>query len=222
MKAPTSFPNNVEAELKYGLDERGYRKLVRRFPGARRFVQRNHYFEDPRGLALRRAGCGLRIRFVRGKAPVLTLKCPAAGASAQGPRSFKVREEHEARLALSVALAVARGTRSIASLPARPAALLRERLAPEALARVVPIGAMTTTRLARRWRDGLVVEIDRFDVFGTRHYELEIETFRPKETDRLVRALFRELEIPYRPVRLSKLGRFLRAWSAHRKRSVRR
>jgi uncharacterized protein YjbK len=205
----------VEKELKYALTAKGYARLVAAMagPGSRTVVQQNVYFDDA-GFRLRRRRFGLRIRIVDGRRAQIALKFPAMNARAA------------ARLPVG-ARAIIHGRRGIESLGAAPIRKLRELLGahpPRAKERLLkggnrpartlelaPIGQLRTQRTTVPWISGLELEIDRCEARGRVFYELEVETARAAATDRAIRKLFARLELPYRPLKRSKLARLFRS-----------
>jgi uncharacterized protein YjbK len=220
----------VEKELKYALTAKGYARLVAAMagPGSRTVVQQNVYFDDA-GFRLRRRRFGLRIRIVDGRRAQIALKFPAmnARAAARLPVGYKVRNEVEQPLPLATARAIIHGRRGIESLGAAPIRKLRELLGahpPRAKERLLkggnrpartlelaPIGQLRTQRTTVPWISGLELEIDRCEARGRVFYELEVETARAAATDRAIRKLFARLELPYRPLKRSKLARLFRS-----------
>lgn len=204
---------NIEKELKYALTKREYQKLLK---ACRRRVQRqdhhlNCYFDDSK-LRLRKQRYGLRVRIVNGKHAYITLKHPARPGK-KTVRSLKVRKEYEEPIPYKTAKSVIKGKKRVADLRSIPIRILKHHISREAVQRVRPLGTIRTVRTLVRTNGGSIeLEIDKFKLFGHTFYELEVETFRPKRADLVVRALFRQNRITYHPITKSKLGRFLEEW----------
>ena len=75
---------------------------------------------------------------------------------------------------------------------------------------------METVRTIVKAPKKLELELDRFKMFDKKFYELEVETSKPREADKLVRVMFEKYGIPYLPITKSKLGRFIENWKRSR------
>jgi len=207
----------LEKELKYYLDRKSYERLLR-VCGKDILKQDKlvtYYFDDKK-LSLRKRRFGFRLRTKDGKAATLTLKYPDKRAS-KGPVGFKVRREFEERIPLAKARQVLEGVLPVYEIKAMPVRMLRRHFTLAYLERIKLLGAMKTRRTLAMHGD-FKVEIDRYDIFGKRFYELELETNRPHEAADSVRAWLKENDIPFVPLLQSKLSRFLDEYQKQKKR----
>ncbi|MGE3759362.1 MAG: CYTH domain-containing protein [Pseudobdellovibrionaceae bacterium] len=209
----TAKKGMIEKELKYALTKRDYQRLMRACRKKVRLQSEhlNCYFDDPK-LKLRKKKYGLRVRIVDDKKAFVTLKHPAR-AGKKAVRSLKVRKEYEVPVNYKTAKAIIKGKKPLMDLRNMPVRVLRSAFSKNALQRIQPLGTIRTLRTVVVANGGsLELEIDKFKLFGHSYYELEVETFRPKRADQIVRWLFKENNIPYHPITKSKLGRFIEEW----------
>lgn len=212
----------IERELKYRLKRKEFLRLHRalrdRLQG--RVRQSNYYFDAP-DLSLRKLRLGLRVRIEDGSRASLTVKGPSAAPRKRQPVAFKARWEHEVRIPLSLARRLIRSPERLLALRLDPIRKLLAQVDPGVLSGVTALGRLTNTRSFFQYAKGIVIELDRFEMFGQRHYELEVETPDPIEVDRCMRRLLKENGIAFRPCRTSKLARFLEEWKARRRSGAR-
>ncbi|NDC23773.1 MAG: CYTH domain-containing protein [Proteobacteria bacterium] len=208
----------LEKELKYFLTKRDYDKLLR---ASRKEVlttlkQLNVYFDD-NALRLRKKRIGLRVRIENQDKCTLTLKEPSKIRSKKVPK-LKVRHEWESALPLSLAKQVIKGRAPIGSLKKKPILVLKHHFSDSQIKKIMPLGSLKTVRTLVPADHGILLEIDKFKMFGRKFYELEVETHDPVLADQTVRSLLRKLKISCRPITKSKLGRFLDIWKKERRR----
>jgi uncharacterized protein YjbK len=208
----------LEKELKYFLTKRDYDKLLRnsRKRVLRTVKQVNVYFDD-NNLRLRKKRIGLRVRIENEQKCTLTLKEPSNIRSKKVPK-LKVRHEWECSLPFLLAKQVVRGKTPIGSLKREPIEVLKHHFSPYQIEKLLPLGSVKTLRTFVPAEQGILLEIDRFKMFGRKFYELEVETQEPVLADQTVRQLLKKLKIPCRPITKSKLGRFLDLWKKERRR----
>ena len=203
--------NSIENELKYLLTEADFTKLKRYLKTVYPFsikTQRNYYF-DTSNLELRAKKIGLRIRYEnKSRTPILTLKFPAK-STVRALRAFRSRNEIEAKLNSKLAVGLLKARISFNQIKLPPIALLNSMVAASLIESMIPLGSMVNSRIKFKWTNGLVLELDRFKIFDQIFYELELETDKPKRGDLLVRELFKDLKIRYKPSGKSKLARFI-------------
>jgi len=200
----------VERELRYQLSQLEYQNLLNSF---KFFAQqtkhlKNFYFDDP-GLSLRRRRISLRLRTIKHpKRAVVTLKYPPHEELRRGPIALKVRNEFEAPIAIETASKILRRRTRICDLRIQPIRILRELLPSKDLTRIGLQGSLETVRSVLNLPFIGALELDRCKVFGTRFYELEVETQMEKITDRRLRAWLKYCGIRPLPSRMSKSARF--------------
>lgn len=215
--AKTQAP--IERELKYGLEREEYETLLSAFsPSSLPTELKTFYFDDSK-LSLRGKRFGLRIR-LKGDQATLTLKYPAKPEKNE-PEAFKVRHEEEASLPLAQALDVIAGDLRILDLKAKPIATLKRSFPAKTLENLVYLGNMRLLRLKAPLENGFEVELDRFWIFDEEFFELELELSEedsPEKADKAVRMLFKSHDIKPRPLKKSKLARFLEIWEKTTKR----
>lgn len=206
-----------ERELKYELNKKDYARLLQLFKPISRPPQKlvSYYFDAP-NLPLRQERFGLRVRIIDGKRALLTLKHPATHRSHDVPNGFKVRQEEEVGIPLTIAKALIRRRRKITELGLSPVRSLRRIFPNGDLDKVNPLGSMKMERTMVPLVTGLQLEIDHFQVYQKHFYELEIETDRPIRTQKILRSFLRPYHISLRPLNRSKLECFLKAWKKRR------
>lgn len=211
----------IERELKYSLKRREYLRLYRalklQYQLHRKVRQSNYYFDDPK-LSLRKQRLGLRVRIEDGSRASLTVKGPSQMTRRRQPVAFKARWEYEVSIPLALARQLIRRPSTIGELKLVPIRKLLRHIDSKVLERVQALGRLTNTRAFFRFGKGHLLELDRFEMFDQRHYELELETPRPTEADRRIRHLLHEYGVTFRPSRTSKLGRFIAEWKMRRRR----
>jgi uncharacterized protein YjbK len=197
----------VERELKYRLTRDEHRRIFSKSRALifARHIQKNHYFDTKHGL-LRRRGIGLRLRVQDGTS-VLSVKY---GTKSQRP-GYTIRVEIESRISSRVARNLIRDRVRMIDLNTAPVRKLRTLVSSRVLSDLRRLGMISTRRVEIRALFGGVIELDKFRIFEDEHYELEMETTRPRIADRNIRAWFRTLGVKHRPCRIPKLGRFFRA-----------
>lgn len=208
----------LEKELKYYLDRKSYERLLKIC--GKKILKRDQlitYFFDDKKLNLRKNRFGFRLRTNGGRAATLTLKYPDKRAS-KGPAGFKVRREFEVRIPLTKAKDVLKGKLPVYELKAAPIRVLKRHFRKDYLEKIRLLGAMKTRRTLARLDPNFRVEIDKYEFFGKRFYELELETDRPHEAADTVREWLKSHDIPYIPLVQSKLSRFLDAWQKQKRR----
>lgn len=206
----------LEKELKYFLTKQGYETLLRGLKkDIHRVVNHNNIYFDDAKLRLRKRRFGLRLRFLDGRRAVVTLKHPAKGKGPKVP-SLKVRHEYEEDISYELAQAILANKLHIAELRILPIKVLKNFFTDEVLEYVNPLGGVNTVRTFLRIGKGLELELDRFEMFHQKFYELEVETKTPKKADEIVHQLLKEHHIPYHPITKSKLGRFIQEWRKQR------
>jgi len=173
----------------------------------------NYYFDCKR-LKLRKRKFGLRIRLVNKRKAVLTLKFPAKGHHSS-MKSLKVRHEFEEPIRMQSAQAIILGKKKVIELKAQPIKVLKKAFPRNHLELIYPLGAVKTVRTIAKLPK-VKIELDSFQMFGKKFYELEVETEKPKSADKAIRNLLRENKIPYHPITKSKLRRFLEMWKRTR------
>lgn len=204
----------IEKELKYELNRAQYQKLLRELKPQREKRLRlvNYYFDDP-NLRLRKKRYALRIRIIDGKTVYFTLKYPGKTPH-KGPRSLKVRYEHEIKIPMNLAKSLLKGRKHITDVDLGPLRILRKHLGKGILSKVGPLGLIECRRtvftLPRN--PSFELEIDRCKIFNKKFYEVEVETNRPTRADKLIRELLDDVGIPYHPITRSKFGRFIEEW----------
>jgi len=209
---------NLEKELKYYLDRKSYQRLLR---ACGKNILKQHqlvtYYFDDKKLSLRKRRFGFRLRTSGGKAATLTLKYPDKRAG-KGPVGFKVRREFEERIPLATARCLLKGTIPIYDVEAMPVRILRRHFSKVYLDKIRLLGAMKTRRTLATLNSHFKIEIDRYDIFGKRFYELELETNKPHEAAGEVKQWLKEHDIPFVPMLQSKLSRFLDEYQKQKKR----
>jgi len=202
----------LEKELKYLLTKKDYDALLR--ASKKRIVksikQVNIYFDD-NSLRLRKKRIGLRVRIENEQKCTLTLKEPSKLRSKKVPK-LKIRHEWECSLPHTLAKKVIKGKTPIGSLKRIPITILNHHFSESQIEKIIPLGAVKTLRTFVKADQGVLLEIDKFKMFGQKFYELEVETHDPVLADKTVRSLLKKLKIPCRPITKSKLGRFLDLW----------
>ena len=216
MASNKSGTKGLEIELKYLLSRQDYRTLIRNFRRkiCKTVYHTNIYFDDSK-LRLRKKHIGLRVRFLNGNRAIVTLKHPAKKKTAKVP-SLKIRHEYEEEIPYRLAKKIIRRRAHLRDLDILPMRVLKRFYDDKLISRIRPLGAVETVRTFVKHRAGLELELDKFEMFRQKHYELEVETEKPKQADASVRELFRELGIPYHPITKSKLGRFIQEWRRRR------
>lgn len=201
----------IEKELKYLLSAVEYKKLLRFFKRKVLRVERqtNYYF-DSDSLDLRRKGIGLRLRKVNNHRAILSLKYPKKSKTQLA--AYKERYEVETVLTYPRANSILKGKQAITKINALPVRTLKKMISNGTAADIHKLGRLQNRRTFIRLNGGLVMELDQYDLFGKRYYELELETERPKKADRLIRHYLKKNDIPARPCKKSKLARFIKAW----------
>jgi uncharacterized protein YjbK len=200
--------------LKYFLTRRDYDRLLKACrPHIDKKIHHTNYYFDNDRLKLRKRRFGLRIRLLDKRKAVLTLKFPAKGrAGRSSVKSLKIRHEFEEPIRMQAAKAIIKGKRQVTELKILPIKVLKKAFPRNHLDFIYPLGAVETVRTIAKLPKSIEIELDRFQMFGKRFYELEVETEKPKSADKAVRNLLRENKIPYHPITKSKLGRFLELW----------
>lgn len=172
----------------------------------------NYYFDDQQ-LRLRKKKFALRIRVVDGKRFFFTLKYPAAKrTNTAGPRSFKVRVEHEVPISKTLAQRILSQDARIMDLNVAPVKILKRTFPKNVLAKVRPLGLIQCKRTIVPLERWLELEIDRCKIFNKKFYEVEVETSNPQRVDRAIRVFLKEHKIPYHPISRSKFARFVQEW----------
>lgn len=193
---------NREIELKYALTETEYRRLRRglRNPSTVRFT--NTFFDTPNRV-LRKKGIGCRIRWIPGKPAILTVK---HGGGTKG--GLHRRQEIESSIPASRARRILSGKAPLSSLAgSEPMRVLLRLVGAKAVAALTRLGSLATSRTKFKF-SGLTGELNRCRLGRAYFHELEVESDRPKEADRLTRSLLEARGIPIRPESRTKLGRF--------------
>src|SRR3989338_55541 len=193
--------NAVESELKYGLSQLEYTRLLRTHRQRGRKIQKhtNYYFDGDR-LSLHRRRIGLRIRLETGSQAVVTLKHPKAmGVTNElisKPLPFlAVRMEFESKISRRIARQVIVGKRSLLSVECLAIEELKRIYGARKLPRIHALGSMETRRVVLPSSKSFRLELDQSWLFGETFYELEVETHRPAAADRWVRHLFSRYKV---------------------------
>lgn len=192
----------TEIELKYALTEAEYRRLRRRFPQAPTLRFTNYFFDTPKGT-LRQHGIGCRIRWIPGRAAILTVK---HGGGSRGGLHRRIEVEVSVPPKKAKALLSKKG--KLASLaPTEPVRALLKLVGESTVEKLILLGGLQTARTKIRFQ-GLTGELDRCRVAGSYFHELEVESDRPRTADRKSRQWLETFKIPARPETQTKLGRF--------------
>ncbi len=209
--------NIIETELKYALTKTEYnilKKQLDSFPHKTQ-LQTNYYF-DSLSLRLQTKKIGLRIRTSGSNPPVLTLKFPKPSKKSL-ITSLKIRYEYEANLSIRETKDILAGKKRISTLSSLPLEILKTKIQPALMNRLINLGSLQTQRTLYRYSHGQALELDQSKFFNQKFYELEVETTTPRKTDRLIKKIFTENGIKYRAEKISKLERFLKEWKKQKK-----
>lgn len=196
----------MEVELKFGLTAQTHRVLSLLARG-KPVYQRNTYF-DVQGK-LRRAGAGLRLREVLGKAPVLTFKLRTPETAKLAKGGLHKRQEWECRITTAQAARLRTGRLSWESVNNKVSRELRRAFPKLDLATLQPIGSVLTERKNVKFGQ-LKGELDRTQIGRHVFEELEIETTNPEGARKVIVHWFKELGIPVRPKKETKLAALYR------------
>ncbi len=206
------MPRPLEKEFKLRLTATNWKKLGRAGKPGKTHQQVNHYFDVLPKLPFAKQGIGIRIR-QEDKVFLLTVKMPSSTKSSRG---FSVKEEWECRLPPKTARAIVAGKVPLASLKVRPVKELAKKAKALPLAELSYLGAIKNRRVGRHV-EGLSLELDRTEIFGKVTYEGECETVNPARDLKILKAVWRQHGIPFRPESTSKLARFLKALRSKRR-----
>ncbi|MCB0418708.1 MAG: CYTH domain-containing protein [Bdellovibrionaceae bacterium] len=200
----------LEKELKYGLTESEYKKVLRSLRShiASREEQDNYYIDNPR-LRLRSKKIGLRVRITNKRHATVTLKQSFVPTGKTGPRALKVRKEWEYSLPLGAARAVLRDPQKVLRLNNHIPTILQQQLKKTHWEKLEVLGCLSNLRYTATPHPKFKVELDHYKLFSKNYYEIELESTRPKEADTWLRAWLHEKGIELHPRRTSKLRRFL-------------
>ncbi|MCB0404103.1 MAG: CYTH domain-containing protein [Bdellovibrionales bacterium] len=200
----------LEKELKYGLTESEYKTVLRSLRShiKSREEQDNYYLDNPR-LRLRSKKIGLRVRITNRRHATLTLKQSFSPTGKSGPRALKVRKEWEYALPLGAARAVLRDPQKVLRLNNRIPIILRQQIKRNHWEKLAVLGCLSNLRYTATPDPRFKVELDHYKLFSKNYYEIELESTRPKEADRWLRAWLHGKGIELHPRRTSKLRRFL-------------
>ncbi|MEZ4750058.1 MAG: CYTH domain-containing protein [Bdellovibrionota bacterium] len=200
----------LEKELKYGLTESEYKKILRSLRShiKSREQQDNYYLDNPR-LRLRSKKIGLRVRITNRRHATLTLKQSFTPAGKAGPRALKVRKEWEYPLPLGAARAVLRDPQKVLRLNNPIPVILRQQIKKNHWEKLVVLGCLSNLRYTATPHPKFKIEVDHYKLFSKDYYEIELESTRPREADIWLRAWLQERGIELHPRRTSKLRRFL-------------
>jgi len=201
----------LETELKYKLSPPEYYLLLRHFKShPRKKVRQANYYFDTNQLILKAHRIGLRLRASGEKKATLTIKFPHHSSKIR-MKGLKIRKEIETRISDRLFNAILEGEKRISDVAAVKA--LRQFLTEKELHNLTLLGKLETTRTTVLLSPHFDLEIDRCKVFKRRFYEAEVETSRPRQADRLIRKLFKQCKIAYRPYERSKMERFYVEWT---------
>ena len=194
----------LEKEFKLSVTQAQLARLRKVGVRGRTLRQTNFYFDVKPSLPFAKHGIGIRIRVENGKY-ILTVKFPA-----RGRKGMHVKEEHEMSLSARTAKSFLAGRKSLSDCSAKPIRVLRKKAKALPLDELVCLGGIRNVRTQRQVGE-LKLELDAFTIFGKKYYEAECETEHSTRDEKALKQLWRELKIPYRPGKISKLARFLRA-----------
>jgi len=212
----------VEIELKYSLNRSEHLQLKHFLKSVshKTRTQINYYFDSP-SLGLRKKKIGLRIRILGSQKAIVTIKFPKPSKK-NTISSLKMRYEYEAPISVKVAKKILKGKRGIETLAIEPITILKSKTAASLLKRLVCLGELTTQRTIYHYNRDFSLELDESTYFGKTFYELEVETKKPKGTDKEVRKLLKKMNVKCRPENISKLQRFLKEWKQAKKKRLKR
>lgn len=197
----------MEKELKFALTQSQYRKL-KSLCTKRVFEQTNVYFETPT-RRLKREGAGLRVRIENSKRATLTLKMATAQTAKGTKRGWHSRQEWEAALPLSLALALTANRKRLTEVRSPVLTILGKMLPGVEVESLTVLGKLETAR--RPLRIGRYLgELDQWKVAGQTFYELEVEASDLAAAEKAVRDLFAAHKIPVRTRSQTKLATLFR------------
>lgn len=195
----------LEQEFKFRLTAREWKTLAARGERQASHSQTNHYFDVLPGLPFARGGVGIRIR-KQNATYLFTVKMPAPGKKKKG---FQVKREWEAKVTPARAQLALKGKKNVSTFSSAPGRALRQHAESLPLKSLHRIGQMKNIRLKVSYPDGLSLELDKFLIGRTWHYEAECETTSPASDLKKIKRLWKAAGIRLRPESQSKLKRFL-------------
>jgi len=205
----------IERELKYRLTKTEYlrlKKALKQFPQKVQH-QSNYFFDDP-NFILDKNKIGLRLRKVNGQKAILSVKkSPTKQSSIRG---YSVKTEIDSLLSAAQVRALLKHPKTILQLRHAPIVFLKKTVPAAKLQGLRRLGCMKTKRMKIPYKNFLI-ELDAVSMFTDRFYELEVETTKPKQVQKQLKALFEEINIQPRPGDKSKLNRFLRLYRQRQK-----
>jgi uncharacterized protein YjbK len=172
-------------------------------------------------LGLRKKKIGLRVRILGSQKAIVTIKFPKPSKK-NTISSLKMRYEYEAPIPVKVAKKILKGKKGIETLDIEPITILKSKTAASLFKRLVCLGELTTQRTIYHYNRDFSLELDESTYFGKTFYELEVETKKPKSTDKEVRKLLKKTNVKCRPENISKLQRFLKEWKQTKKKRLKR
>ncbi len=202
----------IEIELKYSLTKAEYSLLKDHLTSRPHTTktQTNYYF-DSLQLSLRNKKTSLRIRTSGSKTAIVCLKFPTSQKK-HSLTSLKINYEYEENISLPIAKQIIKGHSSISLLDVIPLSILNKKFSPNTTKRLLCLGSLKTKRTTYRRQHGHLFELDESQYLGKVFYELEVETHNPEKADLLIKNLFKEKGISYRPDKISKNGKFFIDW----------
>ncbi len=184
--------NAIEIEAKALLDEKGYRKIVSKFPEHTPYEQTNYYIDDDASL-LKKEGISLRIRHKEG-VYTMTLKTPLSQGLLEKNEPLTLAQFEDFKKGI---------------FPDNDLKRFLTMLDVDVDTLKI-VTSLTTKRIDVSYKEGLL-SIDENHYSEKTDYEIEFEYNNERDAEAILKELLEETNVPYTLSKKTKVSRALEA-----------